>query len=1131
MTQIPNEEEINYYPNFLNKDFVQIRRLDKGAFGKIFLARRKDDSKIYILKMMFGVTNEEITRIKDEIVVLASINHKHVVRYLDAWIETMEMNEYNKYYKENEEDSEDEITESMSSYSSYSNSYSIEKKKTRNESNFEESFTNSFGMNFRNSYEEDVEFESDSENEMVKEKKEKKNGKKQQIVSAAEMLMQFDDEDEMFGNDDFDNWNDGKKEESEEIQWYMSDDEEEIKETKEKEEEKQKEQMKSNKSNSLILESMKDGKKSIDIDKSIDIGDVDEENEKSEFSEGEFEEGDEEEEEYEYEYEYVTEETEEENENKSEESQTEENIENEESNEEDEQSDKDFDEEHSNEENNNQVLSNEVKIPVFQNSQSRTSRSTSRNTGESIQERIRQSFDESNTNNEKGNTNSIKVIVIQMEYCSGNNLNKIIQSQELLYTKKDAEEKINSYFKQIVIGLEYIHSQNIIHGDLKPANIFREGDVLKIGDFGYSQMRMQTNKCAFAGTIGYAAPEISSGKYDISSDIYSLGIILFEMCLSSVTRSEFIMGIEALKKKQTNEIITKYYPQYTELIFGMIHENPNKRPTAKDILKQLSGIEETKKKMEHIKPLLKNHQLVFPSLISQQQIETKKKLNKSLNNSKNQNIIRPQHQTLHYSTEQITAIKQIETITKECNEKMGCIQCYFYPIIPLKYISDDQYDSPIVINSKQEMMIVLNTFVDLLKVVFTNRKKITSTDSPLHVQIPLYQFNDSSIESSSSLLYLKPSIDDSLSFDLLDTFQEVIELVQKITSKPFKIQITNAQINEIILKLSETDREKLFPKNNCTMKQTLRSLKVLKSNKMFLDDSTTQIVLDGFIQQIELYEELFSDKYIYYSLNVHTPNDQDYSMLSFEVLLNNHIIISGGSLRKIGIDKRESCCGWLMNVTTLSELCIDDLSQKYDKNKQKPKIRVYIQQHIDDELRKMIGLYFTRSGFELIEKGQCQGNYCKIYVNHFDKPYVSFDDIEFGSIMFSMVMFNGDWMVSSKTNIDIFNIIETLNEYDSFNEYQEEEDISELFLTFKDELIIPLLPINSEISSQLLKKSFKEIKSMIQKEKHVDINTFNKLCDNIKSVKTFINNQIGTKIVLMYSTIDNEYIPCVINKK
>ena len=54
---------------------------------------------------------------------------------------------------------------------------------------------------------------------------------------------------------------------------------------------------------------------------------------------------------------------------------------------------------------------------------------------------------------------------------------------------------------------------------------------------------------------------------------------------------------------------------------------------------------------------------------------------------------------------------------------------------------------------------------------------------------------------------------------------------------------------------------------------------------------------------------------------------------------------------------------------------------------------------------------------------------------------------------------------------------------------------------------------------------------MIQKEKHFDINTFNKLCDNIKSVKTFINNQIGTKIVLMYSTIDNEYIPCVINQK
>ena len=53
-----NEKDF-HYPDFLNKDFVQIKRLDKGAFGKIFVARRKDDSKVYCLKIVFGVTNDD----------------------------------------------------------------------------------------------------------------------------------------------------------------------------------------------------------------------------------------------------------------------------------------------------------------------------------------------------------------------------------------------------------------------------------------------------------------------------------------------------------------------------------------------------------------------------------------------------------------------------------------------------------------------------------------------------------------------------------------------------------------------------------------------------------------------------------------------------------------------------------------------------------------------------------------------------------------------------------------------------------------------------------------------------------------------------------------------------------------
>ena len=81
-------------------------------------------------------------------------------------------------------------------------------------------------------------------------------------------------------------------------------------------------------------------------------------------------------------------------------------------------------------------------------------------------------------------------------------------------------------------ALSYLHSKQILHRDLKPSNILVtfKGDNVKLIDFGLSDSDTHSILKAPAGTVDYTAPEVLKGaKADIRSDIYSLGIILFQL--------------------------------------------------------------------------------------------------------------------------------------------------------------------------------------------------------------------------------------------------------------------------------------------------------------------------------------------------------------------------------------------------------------------------------------------------------------------------------------------------------------------------------------------------------------------------------------------------------------------------
>jgi serine/threonine-protein kinase len=121
---------------------------------------------------------------------------------------------------------------------------------------------------------------------------------------------------------------------------------------------------------------------------------------------------------------------------------------------------------------------------------------------------------------------------LAMQYIDGQSLYDIIQR----YKKTMPIDKILQYTKQICKGLHFAHSKGVIHRDVKPQNILvsREGDKCHISDFGIARIKREQRLTIVGMAVGtpeYMSPEQASGKnLDHQTDIYSLGILIYEMC-------------------------------------------------------------------------------------------------------------------------------------------------------------------------------------------------------------------------------------------------------------------------------------------------------------------------------------------------------------------------------------------------------------------------------------------------------------------------------------------------------------------------------------------------------------------------------------------------------------------------
>lgn len=165
---------------------------------------------------------------------------------------------------------------------------------------------------------------------------------------------------------------------------------------------------------------------------------------------------------------------------------------------------------------------------------------------------------------------------IVMEFIAGESLrDRIDRHSETI----DTQETL-ALFAQLAAGVAYLHDQGIVHRDLKPANVFIDNGLVKIGDYGlskYISASRRGGQTESVGTFHYMAPEIGKGQYGKEIDIYSLGVILYEM-LTGVVPFDGESSQEIILKHLTAEPDVSILPQpYAGSILKALSKNASDR--------------------------------------------------------------------------------------------------------------------------------------------------------------------------------------------------------------------------------------------------------------------------------------------------------------------------------------------------------------------------------------------------------------------------------------------------------------------------------------------------------------------------------------------------------------------------
>lgn len=176
---------------------------------------------------------------------------------------------------------------------------------------------------------------------------------------------------------------------------------------------------------------------------------------------------------------------------------------------------------------------------------------------------------------------------IAQERCDGGDLCQYLQHRN---GRQLPEEEVMAIFVQVLLALHAVHSQHTLHRDIKSSNVFLCADgTVKLGDFGISRILDSSQNLAstVVGTPFYLSPEVIKAKaYGFKSDLWSLGAVLYELCMLQPPFDGANLPALAMKilKGAYAPINSSYSAELRGIVGSLLQQKPERRPSTSEML-------------------------------------------------------------------------------------------------------------------------------------------------------------------------------------------------------------------------------------------------------------------------------------------------------------------------------------------------------------------------------------------------------------------------------------------------------------------------------------------------------------------------------------------------------------------